>query len=61
MPAFILSKRHMGTNMHVTFFDWLASLFTSTNKKEIDAYLSESVDNHDLERRIKLLTRKGML
>jgi Protein of unknown function (DUF3563) len=51
----------MGTNMHVTFLDWLASLFTQTNKKDIDAYLSESVDNHDLERRIKLLTRKGMM
>ena len=51
----------MGTNMHVTFFDWLASLLTSTNKKDIDAYLSESVDNYDLERRIKLLTHKGVM
>lgn len=43
------------------FWEWVKKTFTSDYKKEIEAYLADSVDHCDLEERIKFLYRRGMI
>jgi hypothetical protein len=56
----------MGINMHMQqhfnkFWDWVKQTFTPAYVDEIQAYLNQSVDHADLERRIKELSQKGMI
>jgi len=55
----------MGINKHMTllaiFQKWVQETFTSNYRKEIDDYLNESVDNYDLERRMQVLMKRGMI
>jgi hypothetical protein len=43
------------------FWDWVKKSFSPYYKSEIEAYLADSVDHADVERRIKLLQRRGMI
>lgn len=43
------------------FWDWVKKTFTADYRREIEEYLAESVDHHDVERRIKLLQKRGMI
>jgi hypothetical protein len=43
------------------FWNWVKKTFTPYYRNEIEAYLAESVDHVDVERRIKLLQRRGMI
>jgi hypothetical protein len=65
VPAIILFKTHMGINMHMTllaiFLKWVEETFTPNYRKEIDAYLGEATDNYDLERRMVVLMKRGMI
>jgi hypothetical protein len=40
---------------------WINDVFTPTYRKEVEAYLAESVDIYDLERRVRMLQRRGMI
>lgn len=65
----------MGRNMHkeleplggieipsiADFWEWVKMAFTPSYKNEIEAYLAESTDHADVERRIALLQRRGMI
>ena len=65
----------MGRNMHkeleplagidtpalADFWSWVKKTFTPHYRSEIEAYLAESVDHVDVERRIKTLQRRGMI
>jgi len=43
------------------FWNWVKKSFTPAYRTEIEAYLSDSVDHVDVERRIKLLQQRGMI
>lgn len=43
------------------FWSWVKKTFTPQYRKEIEDYLAESTDHHDVERRIALLQRRGMI
>ena len=43
------------------FSTWVSKTFTPSYQKEIDAYLEESMDHNDLERRMNILRRRGMI
>lgn len=43
------------------FWTWVRRMFTDPYRDEITAYLSESIDHADLERRIQVLMRRGMI
>lgn len=43
------------------FWDWVKKSFAPHYKSEIEAYLADSVDHVDVERRIKLLQQRGMI
>ena len=43
------------------FWQWVKKTFTPTYRTEIEAYLADSVDHVDVERRINLLQRRGMI
>jgi hypothetical protein len=65
----------MGRNMHKElealagievpslkdFWTWVNMSFKDSYKDEVHEYLSQSVDHYDLERRIRLIERRGML
>lgn len=65
----------MGRNMHkeleplagvdtpalADFWSWVKKTFTLSYKSEIEAYLADSIDHADLETRIQLLQRRGMI
>jgi hypothetical protein len=44
-----------------SFWEWVGKTFTPYYRKEIEDYLSESVDHYDAEQRIKTLARRGMI
>lgn len=41
--------------------DWVKDTFTPSYQKEVEAYLADSVDVLDLERRIRILQRRGIV
>lgn len=43
------------------FLSWVKDVFTPSYRKEVEEYLAESVDIYDLERRIRILQRRGMI
>lgn len=42
-------------------WNWIVDTFTPEYRSEVKAYLAESVDNYDLERRIELLQKRGVI
>lgn len=42
-------------------FVWIKDTFTPSYRKEVEAYLAESADVFDLERRIRILQRRGII
>jgi len=43
------------------FWSWVKKTFTVTYQGEIEAYLAESNSHADLENRIRVLQRRGMI
>jgi hypothetical protein len=43
------------------FSSWVKETFTPNHRKEIEEYLATSVDVYDLERKITLLYRRGIV
>jgi hypothetical protein len=43
------------------FWQWVRKTFTPAYRSEIEAYLAESQDHADVERRILTLQRRGMI
>lgn len=43
------------------FWDWVKKTFTVDYQKEIEAYLADCNNHADLEQRMKLLMRRGMI
>lgn len=43
------------------FWQWVKETFTPAYRNEIEAYLADSVDHADVERRIINLQRRGMI
>jgi hypothetical protein len=44
-----------------SFWDWVLATFTPAYRSEIEAYLADSQDHADVERRIMNLQRRGMI
>ena len=55
-----LTQTKISDNL-ANFWDWCKRTFTPAYKAEIEAYLAESADLCDLERRMAALMRRGML
>jgi hypothetical protein len=65
----------MGRNMHngleplggvetprlSDFWNWVKTNFTPSYRSEIEAYLADSKDHAEVERRIQVLQRRGMI
>jgi hypothetical protein len=64
----------MGRNMHYieqlskinlptfqSFCKWLDEMFTPDYRREIEAYLADSVDTAEVERKIIQLSRRGII
>ncbi len=43
------------------FWDWVKRTFAPYYRTEIEAYLAEATDHADVEHRIKILQRRGMI
>lgn len=43
------------------FWEWVVTAFTPAYRSEIEAYLADSQDHADVERRIMNLQRRGMI
>ena len=43
------------------FWQWVKKTFTPAYRSEIEAYLADSTDHADVERRILTLQRRGMI
>ena len=43
------------------FWTWVKRTFTDPYRDEINTYLAQSIDHADVERRIKVLMKRGML
>ena len=43
------------------FWTWVKRTFTDPYREEINAYLAQSIDHADVERRIKILMKRGLL
>ena len=43
------------------FWQWVKTTFTPHYRNEIEAYLADSVDHVDVENRIRILQKRGML
>ena len=43
------------------FFDWAAKTFTVDYRKQLEAHLEDADNHHDLERRMQILMRRGMM
>ena len=56
-------KEFEGTHMPSIkdFWSWVEKAFTPSYQKEIDMYLGDSVDHKDLEARMQVLVRRGLL
>jgi hypothetical protein len=44
-----------------SFWDWVITTFTPSYQKEIEAYLAGSTDHIEVEHRMTVLQRRGML
>lgn len=44
-----------------SFWSWVKETFTPNYRKEVEDYLATSVDVYDLERKITLLYRRGIV
>lgn len=44
-----------------SFWAWVKATFRADYQKEIEEYLADSVSHYDLEQRIQLLQRRGMI
>lgn len=44
-----------------TFWEWVKQTFAPHYRNEIEEYLSQSANHYDLERRMRVLMRKGMI
>ena len=55
-----LSRSILGISVH-DVLEWARDTFTPTYRKEVEAYLAESTDVFDLERRIRILQRRGII
>ncbi len=53
----------MGINMHkqTNFWEWVTKTFTPHYIKEIEQFLAEATDHYDLEHRINILSRRGII
>jgi hypothetical protein len=49
------------TPMVADFWSWVKKTFTPSYQNEIEHYLNQSTDVFDLEFRMKMLARRGML
>lgn len=47
--------------MFIVFFKWVAEKLLPNQEKARDLYLAQSVDQADLEHRMRELTRKGWM
>ena len=54
------SKSVLDMSIH-DLVEWLQDTFTPSYRKEVEAYLAESTDMFDLERRIRILQRRGIV
>jgi hypothetical protein len=55
-------KQVFQTNKALTdFWQWVKKTFTPYYRSEIEAYLADSTSHADVENRIKLLQRRGMI
>jgi hypothetical protein len=43
------------------FWSWVKKAFTPSYQNEVEMYLGDSVDHKDLETRMRMLMRRGML
>lgn len=43
------------------FWTWVKSTFTPHYRSEIEAYLADATDHADVENRIKILQRRGVI
>lgn len=43
------------------FLEWVKLTFTPDYQKEIQEYLDDSVNHYDLEQRMAILIRRGMI
>ena len=43
------------------FWAWVGRTFTPSYQNEIEGYLSDSVDHKDLQNRMQILSRRGLL
>ena len=43
------------------FWTWVKRTFTDPYREEINAYLEQSIDHADVERRIRVLMKRGMI
>jgi hypothetical protein len=63
LSAFFFLKSNMGINMHkqTNFWEWVKQTFTPHYVKEIEQFLSDATDHYDLEHRMNILVRRGMI
>ena len=56
-------KEFEGTHMPSIkdFWSWVEKAFTPSYQSEIDMYLKDSVDHKDLEARMQVLVRRGLI
>lgn len=43
------------------FWTWVKRTFSDPYREEINAYLEQSIDHADVERRIRVLMKRGMI
>jgi hypothetical protein len=43
------------------FWVWVKRNFTTSYQAEVEAYLADSTDHADVERRMRILQRRGMI
>lgn len=48
-------------NRLIQFLEWMKATFTPSYQNEVIDYLSQAVDNYDLETRMKVLRYRGMM
>ena len=46
---------------NLSFWEWVKETFTPSYRNEIHDYLSQACDHVDLEERMRVLARRGML
>ena len=53
----------MGINMHkqTNFWEWVKKTFAPHYVKEIEHFLADATDHYDLEHRMNVLVRRGMI